>query len=349
MPKKDPDEEDYIPLAPKPPKASSGGSGSASSSSSTGSTGSSGSGSTGSSSGGGSGGSDPYSAYLKKQAAKEKKAQKKASDRYIENAQTLQKQAKALKLALGKSGFRRELRIKLGNVRRDAREQDRALLSDYRGRVGVLEDASQDNEKAAAGQTVANLGNRARERANATSEATLVGAGESDLLRAQQMSLRNWQSNQNDVTRSFFDTQSSINASLTDLTTDTRTARIANSQEARGDKEQLWSNYYDQRSETLTQLGNTYGQMAEYYGLANEQVGSKRTRRLQRQNANRSGQAFRRSARAAGQAWKDPGTPDRILDWQGAADFEGALNTGAFSRLTDIPTERPEGATLRKW
>lgn len=262
----------------------------------------------------------------------------------------MQLQIDALRIALGKKGFLKQLHQKLANVRLAGGQADRELMRGYQERVGSLEQAESDNEKAAGAQGFANLANRSRERANALGEAMSSGAGESDILRAQQMSLRSWNANQNEVSRAFFDTQSSINSSLGDLLADTRSARVNNSAMANADREQLWTNYYNQRSETLTQLGNAQGQQAEYYGLANEAVSSKKTRRKQHAASHASGHSFTRASHVAGQAWESPGVRPALTNWQGAADFEGRMNNAQFAgAATELAPARPEGATLRTW
>jgi hypothetical protein len=272
----------------------------------------------------------------------------KAANRYIEEAQTLALQAKALRAALGKKGFKAALKQQLDNVRLAMNETDDELMRGYSDRLSSLDQAASDNDKAAAGQTQANMSNAARERTNAMSEAMLQGAGESDTLRAQQMSLRNWQQNQSEVNRSYFDTLSSINSSLHDLDADTRSARVQNFIQAEADKNQLWTNYYDQRSETLTQLGNTLGQMAEYYGLANEQKGSKRTRRRRKRVSDASGEAFMDAAEIAGEAHESRDVPGRLKNFEGAPDFRPSI--GAPPGLAEpVDLARPEGASLRRF
>lgn len=301
----------------------------------------------GGSAGSGGGG---MSAYERRQNAKQREQERKAAQKYLDQAATIGLQAKALRLALSKKGFLRELRIKLGNVQRVQRQTDLILRRDYRERVGSLENTAEDNEKAAGAQAFANSTNRSRERANAVSEAMAQGAGESDLLRTQEMSLRNWNANQSEVNRSFFDTLTSVNSSLNDLTIDTRTARVNNVVEANADREQLWTMYHDQRSEALTQLGNVLGQQAEYYGLANEMVGSKKTRGKQKGASKKSGAAFTNASREAGKAWRNPGVRASLRNWEGAADFEGQMNNSKFIESpTELAPKRPEGATLRKW
>ena len=275
----------------------------------------------------------------------------KAARRYIDEAQTLQLQAQALRIALNKHGFKRALKIGLANINQAMHDTDDELMRGYNDRLGSLQNAADDNDKAADSQTFANLSNAGRERANAMSEIAANGGGESDQLRAQQMSLRNWNANQSEVNRSYYDTLSSVNSSLTDLTADTRSARVNNALQAQADKGQLWTNYYNQRSETLTQLGNTLGQMAEYYGMAEEQVGSKKSRRRRRRAARASGEAFRDASHEMGRGHHQRGAPGRLEDWDGADPFDehiegpkGGIPLGAGAQMA-----RPEGATLRSW
>lgn len=329
---------------PPPPSGGGGGGGGGGGSSSTSSS------STGGSSGGGGGGgksNDPY-AYAK---AQERKADREARDRYLEQAHTLQLQIAGIRDALGKHGFRERLATQLHNIRLAQRTADHDLMSGYRDRVGELRRASKDNEKAAADQGYANLANRSRERANALSEAQAQGAGESDQLRAQQMSLRSWNANQHELNRAYYDTRTSIASGLTDLTTDTRAARLTNVAESNSDREMVWNSYYDRRSETLTALGNTLGQQAEYYSLANEAVSSKGTKAHQRHAARASGQAFHQASMASGNAFEAPKAPKNLRNWEGHHGFDDdRLNDSQFSTAaTELSQARPEGATLRKW
>jgi hypothetical protein len=295
-------------------------------------------------SGSGGGSSDPYQDAVDR----EKNYRHRAALRYEEQAKTLQEQAKALKIALGKKGFRAELKQKLQNVRLVARQTDAELMDSYRDRVGSLVKSDEDNQKSASAQTFANLSNAGRERANALSEAMLQGAGETDVLRAQGMALRNWSANQNEVGRAFFDTQTSINSALTDLTSDFRTARYNNDAEANADREMLWSAYYDQRSEAMTALGNTYGQMAEYYSMANEQEKSKDYKDSYDKYTDKSSNLFERASLTSGKAWENPGVSKRIRRWEGRDEFDDGMNSRQFGRQ-DVSLDRPEGATLRSW
>lgn len=289
---------------------------------------------------------DPY-AYAK---AQQKKAEQKSSDRNLEQAHTIGLQVKALRLALGKKGFVHQLNQKLRNVSLVTRQADHDLMKGYHDRVESLDATASDNEKSAGAQTYANLANRSRERANAMNEAAAQGAGESDLLRSQGMALRNWNANQNEVNRSYFDTLTSINSSLTDLTTDTRTARVNNVAQANADRDQLWTHYHDQRSETLTNLGNTLGQQAEYFGAAKEAKTTKAATKGQKGAAGASGKAFTQASLEAGKAWKNPGVSKKLTGWEGADHYEAQMNNSVLaSGAAEVAPKVPSGASLRKW
>ena len=301
-----------------------------------------------SSSGGGSSSSSSSGGY--DYGKEQKKAQRKASERYIKQAESMAGQIKALKYSLGQKGFKAALSQRLANIGLVLQQQDAAVMEGYNSRVGDLKGAAADNDKSASDQSFANLSNRGRERANALSEAMLQGAGESDVLRSQMMSLRNWDQNQNEINRSFFDTLRSVNSSLGDLNVDTKTARLNLETQANADRDAATTEYFNQRSQGFTQLGNLRGQQAEYYGMANEQVSSKSSRSKQKQATAASDRAFMRAAKQTGKTFKNPGNSRVLREWKGAADIEGSLNnTASQSVATATTIKRPEGAQLRKW
>lgn len=328
----------YKPKTKKPKKgsASSGG---------TSTSGSGGSGG-GSASGGGGGGGGGYSSYL----ASQKKAQRKAARRYIDQAEAMSGQIKALKKALS-TGFKTALEQRLRNIALVQGQQDAVLMEGYAKRVKTLEGAAEDNEKSAADSTFQNLGNRARERTNAVTEAMNQGAGESDVLKSQLMSLRNWDSNQGEITRSFFDTLRSVNSSLTDLNVDTKTGRVNIASQANADRDQVYSQYYNQRSETYTQLGNLYGQQGELFGMAQEQAGNPRTKKRRRRAVRASDTQFQNAVRANSQVWKNPGAGSALMAWQGEEPIQGDIggNTIESAALNEPIAKKPEGASLRRW
>lgn len=308
---------------------------------------SSGSGTSYSGTGGTSGGISDYEA---RQNAKEAAYKAAASERYRLQAATLQKQVNAIKLALN-GGYLEALNQRLANVNLVTGQQDNALMEGFRSRVTSLEGAEKDNEKAYSDTNYTNATNRGRERANAVSEALSHGAGESDVLRSQLMSLRNWDSNQNEANRSFFDSLRSVNSSLTDLNQDTKTGRLNLANQANADRDQLWTQYYNQQSEGYTQLGNLAGQQAEYYGMAKEQVDSAKNTADQKAYAAASGGYFTKASNWADEAYVNPGIPAALRDWKGQAEFEATASNTLFQGAnTNIgPRKKPEGATLRTW
>lgn len=253
---------------------------------------------------------------------------------------------RALKHALN-IDLKQGLKTKLGDINQTLHEQQKVLMQGYRERLDQLSGAVEDNDKAHAGQTLAAAGNMVRERQNALSQIALQGAGESDAMAAQLASLRNWNANQNEIERSKFDTLRSINSSLTDLNVDTKTARVNNVLQAQSDKQALWTNYYNQRSEMFTNLGNTQGQIADYqdtakaYGVGGGSTGGA------------GGGAFMQASQELGKSYDAPGISNKLMKWKGHADFESKPTKGLSGILASAPTVdlgvAPEGATLRKW
>lgn len=302
-----------------------------------------GTGTKGKSGGGGGGGSNPY-------LAAQKKAQSKAAKRYLDQAKAMQGQIAALKNSLS-TGFKDALNQRLANISLVSGQQDQVLMEGYNQRVKSLEGAANDNAQAEGAAAFQNLGNAARERANAVSEAMNQGAGESDVLRSQMMSLRNWSSNQGEIQRSYFDTLRSVNSSLGDLNVDTKTARANIASQANADRDQVWSQFHDQKSETFTNLGNLFGQQSELYGMAQEQKGSKATKKLRKQAVAQSDAAFMKASKQNAMVWENPGIGDQLLNWQGRGDFASDLGPRTIDQaVTNEPIKaKPEGATLRKW
>lgn len=232
------------------------------------------------------------------------------------------------------SGFGQSRDQKLANLDLLLSQQDKILLDDYLKRAGGLEASRADNEKSEHDSSFANLANRARERSDILMQATSQGAGESDTLRATLQALRNWSANQSEVNRSYFDTMRSVNSAVTDLNTDTRTARTNLHTAANSDRESVWTNFYNQTADAYTQLGNIRGNPNSDSYLAGHD-------------------SFAKAAETVGQAYKSPGIPATVTEWEGSSKAEEKmLNNAAIESMqaTNLgTTKRPEGATLRKW
>lgn len=211
--------------------------------------------------------SSASSDYTKAQRARDLSAR----DRLVDDARQLDGQIAALRHTLGSDGtFKKALKGRLANIRLVLGQQQDDLDKAEAARTASLDQDARNNEAAAGDSTSRNDTNRARERMSALTEAMAQGSGESDALKSQLMSLRAGESNQAEIDRSFQDTARSINGSRVDLALDTHNARVNMVTEANADKEQLWTTFFNQTSETQTQLGNALGQQAEYFGLAQE-------------------------------------------------------------------------------
>lgn len=240
-------------------------------------------------------------------------------------------QIKALEELLNK-GFAAARDTKLANIKKITEQQDAELVRGYEARTTSLLAADKDNEKAESDASFSNLANRARETGNMLDEFIVQGAGETDMLKAQLMSLRNWDSNQADVNRSYFDTQRSVNSAINDLNATTRTARINLQTEALADMEQVHTNYYNQRADAYTQLGNI---------RANPHSDSYK----------KDAKDYENMAKEASQAWVNPGINKSLRDWNGTVKpTEDTLtNTKVQAMQLQEKIKRPEGSTLRRW
>jgi len=286
-----------------------------------------------------------------KAAAKEREqkteAAKKARAESIRQNKTTREQANAQFRLLGRFDNARD--IKLGNIDQAMRTADAALMKSYRATSAQLTGARKDNEKAEGSSSFANTANRLREAGDLRTETAAVGAGESDTLRSQLQAVRNWDANQQDVNRSFFDTLRTVNSSITDLNNDTRTSRINLREQAYSDKEQVWSNFYNQMTDTLTQIYNIEG--------SNQNINARNTAKKGTPEYENPVQAYERkykgaaknAAKYAGKSWESPGISKALRNWQGEVRPQGArLSNSYLAGAPRIgPAKRPEGATLR--
>jgi len=239
-------------------------------------------------------------------------------------------QVDALKKMLESEQAQRD--IKLGNISLNYKQTDSDILLGYEERVDQLELSIEDNEKAENDTSFANLVNLARERADILVETATQGAGESDTQQAQLMALRNWDSNQDNVNRSYFDTLRSANSAIVELNADARSARIGSAQAMKSDRGKVWNDYFNQRTDTYTQLGNI---SANPYSDSFE----------------KNAKYYDKAAKTTAKSYEDTGTPAAIRNWEGTATaVEDTLNnTDASHRVTNLAEKKPSGAGLRTW
>ena len=274
--------------------------------------------------GGGGGGGGAAAKAAKDQAARQNAATKSL----VEQQMSL----------LGGFGTQRD--TKLGNMGRAYNEADALVLQNYGLSTNSLDGSRSDNEKAEADSSFSNVSNAIRERSDILAEAASQGAGETDSLRAQLAALRNYDSNQNEVNRSFFDTQRSINNAVNSLNSDVGTSRQNMFNQLESDRESAWSNYYNQVADTWTQITNIEN--------ANTNVDSEYSigyKKLQPGSGAEAG-------KAVGSAYTRQAAPTSLNDWTGkAATEERALTSSNRATTVNLGAtqKRPEGATLRKW
>lgn len=281
------------------------------------------------------------------QRAAEDKAAKKARDESIRQNKVTRAQADAQFRLLGKYDDARDL--KLGNISRAMATADKALMKAYKATSGQLVGARSDNEKAEGSTSFGNTANRLRESGDLLAETSSMGAGESDTMRAQLQAVRNWDANQQEVNRSFFDTLRTVNSSITDLNNDTRTSRINLREQAYSDKEQVWSNYYDRMADTWTQIYNIEGSNANLGAKNTAKKGTAEYENPIQAYERKYGNAAKNAARAAGSGYKNPGISKALQNWTGTVKAKGAkLTNASMAAAVRTPMlKKPEGATLR--
>ena len=229
---------------------------------------------------------------------------------------------------------------KLSNLQRALESSDRILRDGYSNTLGSLQGNARDNDNAESDNSFRNVANALRERNDIMAEAANQGAGESDIINAQLMALRNYSNNQSEVNRSFFDTLRSVNNAITSLNTDTVTSRNNLFNQAESDRESAWANYYNQVTDTWTQIGNIEN--------SNSNIDSDSSVGYQRAY----GQAANEAAAAAASSYQRQAAPAGWDEWEGkGSKEERALNSNNRAAMVNLggPRKRPEGANLRKW
>lgn len=225
---------------------------------------------------------------------------------------------------------------------------DSALNSSLEGILNSLRLATQDydetgtaNDQEQAAKTAANITNRARERTALLSQAASQGAGETDQLRAQIQAFLNSDANQQEIDRSFFDTQRSINSQIAGAASQAETSRRsawAQNQEAKGS---AWNEYWKNVGDIWTNIQRT--------GAQNTNVDSDYSEGF---NANYGGNdPVARAAENAGRAYKTEEKDDEFFKQGRPLGRKSKTTSSERAGATTIKAPKAaEGATLRgRW
>lgn len=299
-------------------------------------------------SGGGSSGADLARAAEKRAIARENAAKKKAGKRYLESAKNLEAQAKALRHAL-KTDFASSRDQNLRDLGLILGQQIGLLKEGHALRSEQFLKSAADTEKATAGTSEAGISNAVRERADSMSALLEQGAGETDTLKTLVMAARNWSANQGEVNRAYFDSMRSVNQGIVDLNIDTKSALANATVQNESERERIWQDFYNRRSESFTQLGNIKGQQRDYYAQAKE-MGVKPKKGLEKSAKKTSEQAFMDAAKEAGKSYVNRGLPEWVQKFEGQREVAARQsNSNLAAAVTIEPLEKAEGATLRKW
>jgi len=273
-------------------------------------------------------------------------ARRRAGQAALDKAKNLQAQIDALKYAL-ETAFKSSLDQNLADVGMVLEQQTNLVKSQSAARAQAFLGAAGDNEQAVGMQQESGFGNLVRERGEIMSGLIQQGAGETDALRAMAMAARNFTSNQQEGNRAYYDTLRTINTGITDLNEDTRNVLSNSFVQAESERERLYQDFYNRRSESFTQLGNVYGQQGDYYADAKEmEVGGGDLEG----SRSRSAQAFMDASKEAGKSYEQKPLPAWISDYAAADQVEGYRNNSELGAAVQF--ERPkkaQGATLRKW
>lgn len=299
-------------------------------------------------SGGGGGGGDSARAAENRAVARANADKKKAGKRFLAEAGNLEAQARALRYAL-KTSFAKARNQNLVDLDKVFTEQITALKEGHKLRGQQFLKAGSDTEKATGDTAQAGISNAVRERQDSMSGLLEQGAGETDTLRTMVMAARNWHANQSEANRAYFDTMRSVNQGIVDLNIDTKTAMSNTASTTESERERLWQDFFNRRSETFTQLGNIRGQQRDYYAQAKE-MGVNPKKGAEKAAKKASEDAFMKAAKEAGKSYVNKGLPKWIKDWKGQEEIEARQsNTELQAAMVFEPTAKAQGATLRKW
>jgi hypothetical protein len=297
-------------------------------------------------SGGGGGGG--VSAAESRAVARENAAKKKAGQKYLAQAANLEAQAKALKYALSNS-YGKNRDQNLADLNQALNQQFALLKGGASARAEEFVKAGGDTAKATAGNAEEGASNAVRERQDSLANLLEQGAGETDTIKTMLLAARNWNANQSEGNRAYFDTMRSVNQGITDLNIDTQTGLSNAFMSTEGERDRIWQDFYNRRSESFTQLGNIKGQQRDYYASAKE-MGVSPKKGSESAAKKTSEKAFMDASKEAAKSYKQAALPTWISGYKGQAKQEARLsNTNLAAAVQFDEMQKAEGASLRRW
>lgn len=340
--------------------------------------------------------SDPYAAERKRVQKREKELDKKARDEQNRQARTtaqndliqsnnqilakraqreVNKDSLSSLARLVNGGLEGVLKNGIASVNASLKTKMDQINKTYSTSLDSFKANQRDNTSSEGDDSFMNVLNRARETGDLTTMATEQGAGESDLLKTQLQAVRNWSANQNEINRSFFDTESSINSGITDLNNTTKTSKINEEMSANATTASLYDDYFSTLSDTYSQMANLDQQNFLLTGEITSVKDSQKQSRdlLKHLDRGKSWESYKapkintklqpvsktqykgkyddKAAEVASRTWKDPGVSEATKNWQGERlRSVGLTNSIARGNAPDAPKrKRPEGSTLKSW
>lgn len=284
----------------------------------------------------------------KRAIARDKAAKKKTGQKYLEQAANLSEQAKAIRQALN-SEFGAARDNNLADISRTLGAQLDSLMAGQKLRAQEFIQAGLDTEAATGAQQETAFSNAIRERQDTLSNILEQGAGETDTMRAMLMSARNWNANAAEGNRAYFDTMRSVNQGIVDLNIDTKAGLSNAFSGAEAERDRIWQDFYNRRTEAFNNLGNVYGQQADYYASAKE-MGVKPKKGAEKTAEDAMKKAFANSALESGKGYTQEALPEWISSFTGQDRLRAKQsNTDLAAAVKIDKVAKAEGATLRRW
>ena len=236
--------------------------------------------------------------------------------------------------SLLKTGLKKQLTGDLKNFANNYNVQDASLLTSYRERGEQLQDQAVGTDKAVAANLQGALANRSREAADISANLAAQGGGETDQARALLMASQNFAANKAEALQAFNDSVMSINSADRDRVLDTATARKNLNTQYRDDVGQRTASYYAQMADVAAKAGD----------LASDTGSNMYSKK-------RRNWAYDKMKKYGSLAYKDPGMPTELQNWDGEGDKvqSAKLNANVLVEDGGEKRKRPEGTTLNAW